>query len=77
MTIRDDLRAWAEAEVREGRYGSPDELVNAALDRVHGEAQRKAALKAVLDEGDASGVDPRPVKQISADIRREYGLPDA
>jgi putative addiction module CopG family antidote len=57
VSIRDEHMALVEALVAEGRYGSPDEVVQALLDREdrrrRGELKLKAKIQEALDSGPA------------------------
>jgi antitoxin ParD1/3/4 len=72
ISLPDGLKDWADKRVAEGRYASASDLVRDLIRRRQDEEAELAALQAAIDKGRASGIDPRPVAQIFAEIRREY-----
>ena len=72
ISVPDGLKAWADQRVAEGRYSSTSDLIRDIMRRVQDEETELAALQAAIDNGRASGIDPRPVSQIFDDIRREH-----
>jgi antitoxin ParD1/3/4 len=72
ISLPDGLKDWADKRVAEGRYASASDLVRDLIRRRQDEEAELAALQAAIDKGRSSGIDPRPVAQIFADIRREY-----
>jgi antitoxin ParD1/3/4 len=54
ISLDDDLNAFVEAEVEQGRYRSTSDVVAAAL-RLLEEAHKLARLRAALVEGEESG----------------------
>lgn len=57
VSIRDDLMDLVESLIAEGRYSSPDEIVETLLDREarkrRGELKLKAKIQEALDDGPA------------------------
>ena len=55
VTLSAHYQAFAEAKVREGRYGSTSEVIRAGLRLLEAEEQKLEALRAALQEGEQSG----------------------
>ncbi|AOG03604.1 MULTISPECIES: type II toxin-antitoxin system ParD family antitoxin [unclassified Bosea (in: a-proteobacteria)] len=55
ISLSDHFVSFIEAEVEKGRYGSASEVVRAGLRLLEDQEARIAALRAALDEGEASG----------------------
>lgn len=72
ISVPDALKQWAEQRVAEGMYASTSDYMRDLLRRDHEAAAELAWLQAEIDKGVASGIDPRPVEQIFADIRAKY-----
>lgn len=72
ISVPDGLKAWADQRVAEGRYSSTSDLVRDLIRRRQEEEEQLAALQAMIDKGRASGVDPRNVSEIFADVKRDY-----
>src|SRR3546814_15643261 len=71
-SVREDLKDWAELRAGADGFASADELVDALIERAREDERKLAWLQKAINEGIASGVDPRPVKQIFEDVRRKY-----
>jgi antitoxin ParD1/3/4 len=60
VNLTDDLESFVLEKVQSGRYENASEVVRAALRTLEREEQqfeaKLAALRAAIDEGDASGV---------------------
>jgi antitoxin ParD1/3/4 len=72
ISVPDGLKQWAEQRVADGSYASTSDYVRDLMRRDREAAAELAWLQQELDHGLASGVDPRPVEQIVADIRAKY-----
>lgn len=57
ISLSDHFVSFIEAEVEKGRYGSASEVVRAGLRLLEDQEARIAALRAALEEGEASGFD--------------------
>ncbi len=55
ISLSDHFVSFIESEVEKGRYGSASEVVRAGLRLLEDQEARIAALRAALDEGEASG----------------------
>ena len=60
VNLTDELERFVRQKVESGRYENASEVVRAALRRLEREEQqdeaKPAALRAAIDEGDASGL---------------------
>jgi antitoxin ParD1/3/4 len=72
ISVPDGLKAWVDQRVSEGRYSSTSDLIRDLIRSRQEEEAQLAALQAAIDKGRASGVDPRPVSEIFADVKRKY-----
>ncbi|MEM1020609.1 MAG: type II toxin-antitoxin system ParD family antitoxin [Pseudomonadota bacterium] len=72
-TLKDDVAAFAEAQVAEGRYASVDEAVDATMRRDMLYEKKAEALRRAIDDGEASG-DPATFdfKEFRARKLREH-----
>jgi antitoxin ParD1/3/4 len=55
VSLGDHLARFTEAQVAAGRYGSVSEVVRAGLRLLEEREAKLAALRAALEEGEASG----------------------
>src|SRR3546814_3499436 len=70
ISVREDLKDWAELRAGADGFASADELVDALIERAREDERKLAWLQKAINEGIASGVDPQPVQQIFEDARR-------
>jgi antitoxin ParD1/3/4 len=69
ISLPDALKAWAEQRVAEGRYSSTSDYVRDLMRRDQDEAQQQVDwLQHQIDEGLASGFDPRPASEVLVEI---------
>ena len=66
--------AWAQARVEAGEAESLSAYFRELAARQRHEAKDMKRLEGLLEEGLASGIDPRSVDQIFADVRAKYDL---
>ncbi len=57
ISLSEHFVAFIETEVEKGRYGSASDVVRAGLRLLEEHEARLSALRAALDEGEASGFD--------------------
>jgi antitoxin ParD1/3/4 len=55
FSIGEHFSEFVEAQVKEGRYGSPSDVVRAGLRLLEEQEAKLAALRAALIEGEQSG----------------------
>lgn len=71
ISITDPLLAWAEAQVADGHYESVEAYVGDLIRRDRLSLLDRDALSDALRVGEESGISPRRVPDILADLRRE------
>ena len=69
LSLGEHFSAFIEAQVREGRYGSASDVVQAGLGLLEEQEARLAALRAALIEGEQSG--PSTPFDVEAFIARK------
>ena len=72
ITIPEAELGWARSRVEAGKAPSVEAYFADLARRDQEESEEIARIQALLDEGDASGVDPRPGEQIMAEVRGKY-----
>ncbi len=60
IQLAEPMQAFVHRQVEEGRYASADAVVDAGLRMLDDYETRLTALRAALDEGEASG-EPQPL----------------
>ncbi len=70
VSLPDPMKVWAEERVASGRYANVSDYVRDLIRRDRADQEQLEALRAALIEGEASGVDPRSVDEIFADVLR-------
>ena len=74
VSVPEQLKAWAEARVAEGRYSSTSDYVRDLMRRDQERAEKVANLQRLVDEGRASGLSNRSMKDILAAARQQAGV---
>jgi Arc/MetJ-type ribon-helix-helix transcriptional regulator len=75
LSIPEAEIGWARARVEAGEAASLDALVADLLRQKREEAEETAYLQAAIDEGEASGTDPRTSDQIFKDLfQKHFGV---
>lgn len=69
--LPEDIARLAEAQVAAGRFASVEEVVRAGVEAIATVEQKRAAIRAALAEGEASGVFEG---DAFASVRAELGL---
>jgi antitoxin ParD1/3/4 len=76
VNLTPELERFVHSRVKSGRYENASEVVRAALRTLERDEQeheaKVAALRAAIDEGDASGI---ATGDVFARARRKAGLP--
>lgn len=74
ISLPDKMKQWVEEQVATGRYANASDLMRDLIrleqDRVRGLDE----LRALIDEGIASGISDRTVADIRRDVLAELGL---
>jgi antitoxin ParD1/3/4 len=73
FSIGEHFNGFIEAQVDQGRYSSASDVVRAGLRLVEEQELRLAALRSALVEGEESGVSPRSVQDIWAEVKERNG----
>ena len=71
--LGDVFSRFVEAQVEQGRYSSASDVVRAGLRLLEEQELRLAALRSALVEGEESGVSPRSVQDIWAEVKERNG----
>jgi antitoxin ParD1/3/4 len=69
FSIGEHFSGFVEAQVAQGRYGSASDVVRAGLRLLEEHETKLAALRAVLIEGERSGVSARNVEDSWRDVK--------
>ena len=69
VSVPDQLKAWAEARVAEGRYSSTSDYVRDLMRRDQDAVEARARLQAAIDVGRASPPSDRTLADIIAERR--------
>ena len=72
ISIPDPLRAWVEAQVASGQYESADAYVGDLILRDRLSLLDHGSLVDALVASEESGISPRRVPDILADLKREF-----
>ena len=72
ISVPDALKDWADTRVAEGSYASTSDYVRDLMRRDRDRREQLARLQAEIDIGRASGVDPRPAREVLAEIRAKH-----
>jgi antitoxin ParD1/3/4 len=64
---------FIETQVSEGRYSNASDVVRAGLRLLEEQEAQLAALRAVLDEGEESGVSSRNVQDVWTAVKARRG----
>jgi antitoxin ParD1/3/4 len=75
FSLGDHLAGFIEAQVKDGRYESPSDVVRAGLRLLEEREAGLDALRLALLEGENSGISDRDVLDIWAVVERELGAP--
>jgi antitoxin ParD1/3/4 len=69
ISLPDEMKAFVEAQVATGRYTNASDYMRALVRRDQGDVHR---LRALIDEGEASGWTDKTPEQAFAEARRKY-----
>lgn len=74
ITVDEELTAFIAKQVSDGNYSSADEVVEAALRLLRDSEDGLEAIRAAIDEGEASG-EPEPfdAEAFLQEMHRKYG----
>ena len=69
IVLTDEMKAFVEAQVATGQYADASDYVR---DLVRERQEAVDRLRALLEEGEASGISPRSVDEIMAAIKERH-----
>ncbi|MEC4594445.1 type II toxin-antitoxin system ParD family antitoxin [Nitrospirillum amazonense] len=71
VSLGEHFTQFVETQVAQGRYGSASDVMRAGLRLLEEREAKLAALRAALDEGEASGISSQTVLDIWAEVKAE------
>jgi antitoxin ParD1/3/4 len=71
ISMPDAMSVYVAARVEEGQYGNVSEFFRDLVRRDQERRHADAHLRALIEEGEASGVDERTVEDIWAEVEAE------
>lgn len=74
ITIGDQLDAFVNGLIDDGRYGSTSEVVRSALRLLEQKEAQLAALKQAITAGEESGESPLTLREIASKKKRELNV---
>ena len=81
VSIPEQLKAWVESRVAEGRYSSSSDYIRDLVRRDQEAEEARRRLQAAIDEGLASGVSDRDpfdyLGELRAGVRSDDGSQNA
>ncbi len=81
IELTPELEQFIAGRVAEGFYEDASDVVRAALRKLESEdreyQEKLTALRAAIDEGDASGIAEGSVDEIFAQIHQELGISES
>ncbi len=80
MSLLPQLQKYVEDQLRAGRYGTAEELINAAVARLQTEEQLsadgldelRAEIALGVEQADRGEVEPWDVEDVRAEVERRY-----
>ena len=73
VSLPDEMKSWAEAQAQNGRYGNVSDYVRDLIRRDKERTAVIAELRALIDEGIASGVSDLSMDEIFEEAMRQVG----
>lgn len=72
ISLPDQMKEWIEAQVATGRYANVSDFVRDVVREKQTYEQKLENLRAMLKEGEESGVSTKTLDDIWADIQAKY-----
>ncbi len=69
ISLPDEMKAFVESQVATGQYANSSDYIR---DIIRERQEAVDRLRALIDEGDASGVSPRSFDEILAGIKERH-----
>lgn len=73
VSLPSQMKAWVEEQTVGGRYGNASDYVRDLIRKDQERQQRITEFQRLIDEGLASGVSARTMKDLLAEARRRAG----
>lgn len=74
ISLPDKMKEWVEEQVATGRYANASDLIRDLIREDQDRSRGLDELRALIDEGIASGISDRTVADIRRDVLAELGL---
>lgn len=74
VSLPDAMKDWVEGQTRTGRYSNASDYVRDLIRRDQERADKIAHMQRLVDQGLASGVSNRSMKDIRTQARRRAGV---
>ena len=71
ISLPDPMKAWVEAQSKDGRYSNSSDYVRDLIRREQIKAEKIANMQRLIDEAYASGFSDKTVEEIFAEAREE------
>ena len=71
ISLPDQMKAWVEAQSKDGRYSNSSDYVRDLIRREQVKAEKIAHWNRLIDEAYASGVSDQSPEEIFAEAREE------
>lgn len=71
ISLPDQMKAWVEAQSRDGRYSNSSDYVRDLIRREQIKADKIAHMQRLVDEAYASGFTDQSAEEIFAEVRDE------
>ena len=72
ISLPDPMKAWVEAQSKDGRYANSSDYIRDLIRREQVKAEKIAHWQRLIDEARASGISDKTVDQIFDEARSEY-----
>jgi len=77
ISLPDAMKAWVEQQTEGGRYSNSSDYVRDLIRREQIKADKIANMQRLIDEGRASGISDRTMKDIREEARARIASRDA
>lgn len=74
ISLPDKMKEWVEEQVATGRYANASDLIRDLIREDQDRSRGLDELRALIDEGIASGISDRTVADVRRDVLAELGL---
>ena len=77
ISLPDPMKAWVEAQSKDGRYSNSSDYVRDLIRREQVKAEKIAHMQRLVDDARASGLSSRTMDDILADAKTRITARDA